>query len=397
MATERIKLFVDAHCFDKEFQGTQTFLRELYTQLLADYPDVDIYFGASNTKTIRSIFPDLPEANILPYKKRKFGLLRFLFDIPFYLKKHRFDFAHFQYIIPKKIPGCTYIVTLHDVIFKDFKKDFSFIYRLSRDILFGYSIRNAAIKTTVSVYSKERICHHYGICRTDVHVIPNAVNPAFVHSQDTKKEAAGLIKRKFGVENFILYTSRLEPRKNQLLLLEKYLKLGLDKQGIALVLIGLESIRTPALTKLIKQLSTEQKKLFFRFEELPQSDLVAFYRACRLFVYPSKAEGFGIPPLEAGVCGAPVLCSSSTAMHDFDFFKPYTFDSANERDFEQKLAHILNFPPTNSFSTGVAAQIQHRYNWQKSSHHFYSLLRANSYKQTEYEIEDSHFGYSRNP
>jgi len=105
MAAKKIKLFVDAHSFDKEFQGAQTFIRELYTQLMADHPELDIYFGACDVANIQSIFPQLPAANILPYKKRKTGILRFISDIPAYIKQHQFDFAHFQYITPKKNRG----------------------------------------------------------------------------------------------------------------------------------------------------------------------------------------------------------------------------------------------------------------------------------------------------
>lgn len=395
MTAKRIKIFVDAHSFDKEFQGAQTFVRELYTQLMADHPELDIYFGAGDIAKIRSVFPSLPIENILPYKKRKIGLLRFVFDIPDYIKKYRFDFAHFQYIIPKKVEGCRYIVTLHDVLFNDFKKDFPFSYRLSRNLLFGRSIR-ADIKTTVSSYSRRRISHHYNIPQLEIHVIPNSVNDKLMLYQNSKQEAVDWVKQKFGIENFILYTSRIEARKNHLLLLKTYLKLGLDKQGIALIFIGKESLEIPALTKLIKGLDSDQQKLFHWFQQVDQPDLAAFYRACRLFVYPSKAEGFGIPPLEAAVCQAPVLCSSTTAMCDFDFFRPYDINPDNEEDFEQKLLLMLTDPPTNTFITNVSQQIHRQYSWKKSSEILYNLLQPCAYKQTNYETEDSDFGYARN-
>jgi glycosyltransferase involved in cell wall biosynthesis len=108
-----------------------------------------------------------------------------------------------------------------------------------------------------------------------------------------------------------------------------------------------------------------------------QVDLAAFYRACRLFVYPSKAEGFGIPPLEAAACHAPVLCSSVTAMKDFAFFEPHTFDPTNDTDFEQKLSGMIHEPPSAEFTAKVAAHIAQHYNWQQSSNSFYNLLQAN--------------------
>jgi glycosyltransferase involved in cell wall biosynthesis len=377
MAAKKIKLFVDAHVFDKEYQGAQTFIRELYTQLLANHPDLEIYFGAYDTVNISKIFPGVPKANILPYKKRGIGLLRYLFDIPAYTKKHRFDFAHFQYIAPRNSPGCKYVVTLHDILFNDFRQDFSFLYRISRNLLFGSSIKRAHIKTTVSAYSKQRICSYYNIPEADVHIIQNGVNDALMQFQSSKQEAIEVVEQNFGVKNFILYTSRVEPRKNQLLLLKSYLKLELYKRGIALVFIGKDSINISALTKLINNLSGEQKQLFYWIKQVSQSNLAAFYRACKLFVYPSKAEGFGIPPLEAAICGAPVLCSSATAMQDFTFFEPYRFDSADENDFEQKLLQMIDTAPSNTFVEKVAAQISLQYSWQNSSNKFYNLLQAN--------------------
>jgi len=61
-----------------------------------------------------------------------------------------------------------------------------------------------------------------------------------------------------------------------------------------LVFIGQESIPVGALQKVIQNLTAEQRKMFYWFPQVEQNDLQAFYQACKLFVYPSKAEGFGI-------------------------------------------------------------------------------------------------------
>jgi glycosyltransferase involved in cell wall biosynthesis len=373
MKAKPIKLFVDAHSFDTEFQGTQTFIRELYTGLLNAYPELDIYWGVQHTEKIRELFPSVKLANILPYKKRKAAILRFVFDIPAYIKKYQFDFAHFQYLSPLRQRGCRYIITTHDVLFNDFPADFSFAYRVSRNLLFGRSIKNAAIKTTVSDYSKQRIAHYYNIPQSQIMVTPNGVSKPTL-SKETAKQT---IKAKFGIENFILYVSRIEPRKNQTLLLEKYIKLQLYKKHIALVFIGKESVRVARLQKAIQKLTPEQRAMFHWFPQVEQADLAAFYSACRLFVYPSKAEGFGIPPLEAAVCKVPVLCSSATAMSEFVFFEPYTFDPDNEDDFEIQLASIIAQPPSPMFLKNVAEIVSAQYQWQQSARLFYDALIAN--------------------
>ncbi|MEO3406179.1 glycosyltransferase family 1 protein [Mucilaginibacter sp. CAU 1740] len=394
MAAKRIKIFVDAHSFDKEFQGAQTFIRELYNRLINDHPELDIYIGARDTANIRKLFSKLPAQNILQYKNRGVNILRFVFDIPAFIKKHRFDFAHFQYISPRKVAGCRYIVTMHDMLFNDFREDFPLLFSIPRNYLFGRSLLKADIKTTVSDYSKERICDYYSIPENEVHIISNGVSNSLLQFQASKQEAVELIEQKFGIKNFILYTSRIEPRKNQLLLLKKFLDLKLYEQGIALVFIGKESIKTPGLRKLIAGLTPGQQKFFLWIKQAEQQDLAAFYRACRLFVYPSKAEGFGIPPLEAAICGAPVLSSHTTAMQSFGFFNPHTFNPADDSVFEQKLLQMALYPPGATFTAWVTEQVEQQYNWQNSSDIFYNLLKAN-YKH--HETEHSDIRHARNP
>ena len=55
------------------------------------------------------------------------------------------------------------------------------------------------------------------------------------------------------------------------------------------------------------------------------NDLVEITRAAKLSIYPSFAEGFGIPPLESIACGIPTVSSNTTAMCDFYFIKEFFF------------------------------------------------------------------------
>ena len=371
---KNISLFVDAHSFDTALQGTQTFIRELYTALLNNYPQLDIYFGAYDTGKIQKAFPFIDSSHVLRYKRK--GVTRFVSDIPSFIKKYQFNFAHFQYISPKQSSHCKYIVTLHDTLYNDFYHDLSFIYTKSRDLLFGKSIKKAHIKTTVSDHSQKSISEYYKIPAEQIHIIPNAVNCSF-NNRFSRESAAKKIKEKFGIENFILLVSRIEPRKNHLLLLDKFLQLELFKRNISLVFIGNNSIKVRKLQSTIDSLDNEQKKYFYWFEQVSQDDLEAFYTACRLFVYPSKGEGFGIPPLEAAFCKAPVLCSSASAMKNFNFFQPYTFDPGNQKEFEEKLLQMLAQPPCEDFINRVAADISKTYSWRQSADIFYTLLQSN--------------------
>ena len=191
-----------------------------------------------------------------------------------------------------------------------------------------------------------------------------------------REEAVQLVKAKYGMENFILCVSRIEPRKNQALLMKIYLDLKLYKKNIPLIFIGGESIPVPSLKKMLDK--TGEARSFIHFlQDMPPGDLVSFYSSCRLFIYPSLAEGFGIPPLEAAVCLAPVICSSSTAMRDFEFFGNGLFNPKNERDLSVKISEFLNDPPSITKRTRIAERIKETYSWEKTASLFYHLLMEN--------------------
>ncbi|MEO8764199.1 MAG: glycosyltransferase family 1 protein [Ginsengibacter sp.] len=370
---KRIKLFVDAHSFDKEYQGVRTYIKEIYNILLEDYPLLDIYFGASNVEQVRANFPLAKTENIIQYKNR-INLLRFKKDIPSLIEKHKIEFAHFQYLSPFGKKKCVYIVTTHDILFNDFKSDFSFTYRFSRNFLFKRGIWQADIKTTVSEYSKERIDHYFHVPANNIHVVPDGVNAGFAGRFNSNGEAASFISAKYNITNYILYVSRIEPRKNHVALLKGYIEAGLYHKDISLVFIGKESMVVKGLKEYLDTLSADQKKNIYWLSQVGQEDLEAFYKGCRIFAYVSKGEGFGIPPLEAAVAQVPVLCSNQTAMSEYDFFKPHFFNPYDLPELMQKLTNLLNNPPDSFQLEKIAAEVVRRYSWKSSAGELYRLI-----------------------
>lgn len=374
MNATRKTIFVDAHSLDKGYHGTHTFLRELYLELLSRYADLDIYFGTYDPVSVQRVFPGLAADHILAYKPWRPQVLRFLYDIPRFLSRYRFDYAHFQYLGVPWRTRTRSIVTLHDVLYEDYPADYPALYRLSRKWLFSGSLHRADIKTTVSGYSRARIAEHYHVPQSEIHIIPNAVAPV----KFRRPEAVDRIRSRYGLENFLLYVSRVEPRKNHLLLLETYLELELYRQRIPLVFIGAESIPVPDLQERLDGLTNGQRRWIYHLSDVDPVDLSAFYSACRVFIYPSRAEGFGIPPLEAALCEAPVLCSRGAAMADYRFFDPYTFDPSDRRELKDKLTDMIQYPPGAGFLQQVSERVTHMYSRAASARAFYSLIQQNS-------------------
>lgn len=364
MAQKNINVFIDAHCFDNEFQGTRTFIKELYIQLAKQSPNFTFFIAAKNIENLKKEFSLIENCKFIQYKYSS-TLLRLNIEIPAIIKKNNIDIAHFQYIIPF-IKSCKYIVTTHDILFNDFKNEFSFLYRFLRNMLFKYSIKHADIKTTVSAYSQKRIAFHYKINQKQIFVIPNGVSADYFNDYN-KNEAQNYILNKFSIENYILYVSRIEPRKNHITLLNSFLKNELYKKNLSLVFIGKISIQSDALNKLIQSMPLQAKKHFHHIEQVDNNDLMKLYQACKVFVYPTKAEGFGIPPIEAGALKVPVICSNNTAMSDFTFFNQTFFDPLDENKLSSLLNKILFSEVDTQLLNNISEEIAEKYSWKNSA------------------------------
>lgn len=360
------KVFVDAHVFDGEYQGSRTYIEEIYDVVLANNEDINILFAARDSKNLRRLLK-YKNASFVQYRSQK-SLVRLFFEIPYLIYKMGCNVAHLQYFLPLlRLPSCKYIVTIHDILFLDFPDEFPWTYRAPRQLLFYHAAKNADILMTVSRYSQQRLSSNYNIRAEDVMVTPNGVSNAYLNFARTADDCRNYIKDKYHIGRFILYVSRIEPRKNQLQLLDAYLSLELSKKGIELVFIGKCTIGGLFLDK-YRSLSQETRKYIHWFDQVGNDDLLALYKAAELFVYPSKAEGFGIPPLEAAAVGTSVICSNATAMGDFEFFGDDFFDPNNPDALKKFLGNRLQ---ENSFNIKKTAHIreiiQSRYSWSHSA------------------------------
>ncbi|MEM1181636.1 MAG: glycosyltransferase family 1 protein [Acidobacteriota bacterium] len=113
-------------------------------------------------------------------------------------------------------------------------------------------------------------------------------------------------------EGFVLSVGSLEPRKNLGRLLEAHRLLPLEKRlAFPLLLVGGAGWR---LQDLDLGLTEDDPQAVKRLGSVSEEDLVDLFSAATLFVYPSLAEGFGLPVLEAMACGAPVVASNVSSL-----------------------------------------------------------------------------------
>lgn len=366
-----MRLLVDAHCFDySTSEGINTYIRGIYQVMPKIAPDINFYFVGHEIEKIQGIFGSGTNIKYIQLRKHN-KVKRLLTEIPQIVKNHNIDIGHFQYTAPL-IKNCKTIVTLHDILFKDYPHLFPLSYRISKDILFRISAKRADLLLTVSDYSRKRIAHHYKIPEENIHVTPNAVSEDFFNISN---EHALQFVQKQGLEKYILYVSRIEPRKNQLALLKAYNELNLANRNFHLVFIGRHTITTNEFNEYLSNLSPYTKSHIHIYNNVNYQDLKLWYKGCSLFVFPAIAEGFGIPPIEAGAAGVPCICNNATAMGDFKFFRKNLIDMTDIECLKKKILENINSPISNDEIADISKKIHECYNWETIAINLYNLIK----------------------
>lgn len=362
-----MNILIDAHIFDDKYQGTRTYIKGLYSALIPIAKDWNFFFVANDVDNLKQEFGTHSNVHYVAYNSTN-KYYRLLIDLPKIIKDNKIDFAHYQYITPF-FSTCKTIVTTHDILFKEkrFKKYFPLKYRLINGFLFQFSAKKADILLTVSEYSKEKISEYYKLPASNIYVTPNAVSDDFVC--DNK----GSVKEKYNIEKYILYVSRIEPRKNHLALLQAYVDLKLWEKGCKLVFIGVEDIISEELIAYKEKYGSILIDNVLWLEGIAYNELKCFYQDCELFVFPSFAEGFGIPPLEAISMDKKVLCSNATAMQDFNFPEALSFAPDNIDELKMKMNKVL---ADNIDMSALKKELVKRYDWNNIADNFYQLINS---------------------
>lgn len=154
----------------------------------------------------------------------------------------------------------------------------------------------------------------YGIPPERIDVIYLAAEERF-HPVTDAAELEDIVARYALPERFVLYVGSVEPRKNLPVLLETLGTLRREGRPETLVIAGGGEPRyLAAIRRVIRNAGLVEGEDVRLTGPVDDADLPALYSLCTLFVYPSLYEGFGLPPVEAMACGAPVLIPHNSSL-----------------------------------------------------------------------------------
>ena len=284
--------------------------------------------------------------------------------LPLYISRNSFDLFHgTNYEVPLWSRR-TSVVTIHDLSLLLYSEAHEpHLVRRARWRL-PLMAKSASMIITPSASVKNEVCETLGVDAAKVAVTPEAPRAIFKRREDA--EVSG-VRRRLGVSgDFILFVGTIEPRKNLHRLIEAFEQL-LNTTSLSpqLVIAGGQGWLMDDFFSVIKQKKLEARICLTGY--LHDEDLRALYSSCRVFVYPSLYEGFGLPPLEAMACGAPVITSRIASITETVGTAARLVNPRDTNDLSRAIVEMLIDDEMRKHFSEAGAEHVKKFTWEQTA------------------------------
>ncbi len=283
------------------------------------------------------------------------------------------DVAHVPYFAPPLWRPRPLVVTIHDLIPLILPEYVTRPHVRLYNALISLAARRAAQIIADSQATADDIGRRLGIAADRVHVVPLAAAPGMEPMADGTQRQA--ILRQFELDQpFIFYIGGFDSRKNVPALLRAFYALPADLRqrhvlAIAGAAPGKQSARNPRLFPPLRPLA-EALGLGDRVRFLgrvTEEEKRALYSAATLFVFPSLYEGFGLDPLEAMACGAPVLASNRSSLPEVVGDGAALVEPTDRAAFTRALAALLDSPRRRAELSTRGRSVAAAFSWERTA------------------------------
>lgn len=234
------------------------------------------------------------------------NLISNLFVLPGIAKKLNLDSLVFQNF--SSLTGnFKRIAYIHDILFLSHPQFYTIKERLYFSPL-RFLANHSNLVITVSEAEKQRLIQYK--LKTKIKVVHHGVNKVFKERSRFEPDYIDSIIKKYGLpDKFILYVGRLNVRKNIFNLLNAIPEINKD---VPLVIVGAKDWKIFDVEKQVNDLKISDRLKFVG--PVFGKELAAIYSLATVFCFPSYAESFGLPALEAMSAGVPIVVSNTTSL-----------------------------------------------------------------------------------
>lgn len=249
-------------------------------------------------------------------------------------------------------PAVPVVVTIHDAIqFLPERRQWEYSGgqpRLKQRLINGYerwSIPRVARKArrviTSTRQASDDLVRFLKVRPENVAVIPLSLDQKY-RQMDRDAELMAALRRTHGIKgDFALCLGSVDPRKNIQVCFRAFA--GPAPANLDLAVVSSHRSATRRLRALAESYGVESVRFI---ERVSDQELIAFYNMASVFLFPSIYEGFGLPPLEAMACGAPVIAARASCLPEVLGDAPRYIDPQDHVDLRRAIEEVVNDPET---------------------------------------------------
>ncbi|WP_129633115.1 glycosyltransferase family 4 protein [Candidatus Oscillochloris fontis] len=265
------------------------------------------------------------------------------------------------------------VVTIHDLLYfpmPEFpQREYAWIDSLYMRLFIPPSLRKARKVTVNSQWTANDIIRLTGTPAEKISVTYPALSLNYHRMPATQSQA---VRATYGLQQpFFFYAGTLSPRKNVRVLIEAFGRVSRDLPH-DLVITGGPGYREVPYDDLLERYAIAHRVR--RLGLVSREDLIALYHEADAFIFPSRYEGFGIPPLEAMACGCPVISSRATSLAEVVGQAGLLFEPDDSKLLAQHMLRIANEPGLRQTLIHAGFEQVTRFSYQHSAQTLLTML-----------------------
>ncbi|MFA5842203.1 MAG: glycosyltransferase family 1 protein [Candidatus Gracilibacteria bacterium] len=273
-----------------------------------------------------------------------------------------------SHVLPFRLPfpsKTKTVIMIHDVAFRTFPQAYPLFQRLYLHFTTRFAVKRASRLLVPSEATAQDLIRFYKCDPEKITIIPHGYSRPRLKVSPQKITA---ILKRFQLkrsDSYIFFIGRLETKKNLARLIEAFYGFKKTHSEWRLILGG---GRGAGFSEILKTAQKNNSNGILMPGYLDEEEKLALFSHANIFAFPSLAEGFGFPILEAAGYGAPILASEIPAFLPLSDLIDAFSDPLDVKSIEKGLCELADHPPPHTPKDLKA------YSWKKAAEKTWEVL-----------------------